>query len=435
MTADAMILVTRSEFANMMAEMGSFSAPFSIAVAVSGGPDSMALCLLLADWVRDQGGRLIALTVDHGLRPESAEEAQQVSRWLAACGIAHHILTWDGDKPSTAIQTKAREARYDLMEKWCRRNHVATLAVGHQRHDQAETFLLRLMHGSGLDGLASMAANRRLGDVRLIRPLLSISKPRVLATLAERGQAFISDPSNDNLKYERVRVRRLMDDIPLSEEAITSTVVKLGQARASMERLVDRAETVLVSRHLMGFAVVDYQGLLQLPFEIAVRVMSRLVRQIGGKRYPPNTDAVLRLLIKGTGTLAGCRVEQHREDVVMLCRENRGVEPRKSVIPGGRVQWDGRFFVDTKPECPANAQVGALGAEGWKQIKDRMTWSIPASIRATLPAIWVQDRAVKIPHLSDKFLNGACIFTEWDYFSIQALNHSEAVLDEGRNTL
>jgi tRNA(Ile)-lysidine synthase len=389
----------------------------------------------LADWVRDQGGRLTALTVDHGLRPESADEAKQVGLWLAARGIDHRILRWGGDKPSTAIQTKARQARYDLMEEWCRLNDVTTLAVGHQRHDQAETFLLRLMHGSGLDGLASMAAKRRLGDVSLIRPLLSVSKQRVLATLAERDQPFIADPSNRNPKYERVRVRRLMDEIAVSEEAIAATVKTLGQTRASMERVMDRAETLLVSRDPMGFAVVDYQGLLQLPAEIAVRVMSRLIRQIGGKRYPPNMDCVLRLLIKGTGTLSGCRIEQRPDGVSLLCRENRGIEPLKPVIPGGRVEWDGRFIIDTKPDCPAGALVGALGVDGWKQIKDRVSAVIPLSIRATLPAIWVQDKVVKILPLHDKFLNGACIFMEWDYFSIQALNHSEAVLDEGRNTL
>ncbi len=139
-----------------MATLGPFEATPALAVAVSGGPDSLALAMLAKAWSDARGGSLVALTVDHGLRPESTGEARQVGRWLKKRGIPQRILRWDGPKPGSALQAEARSARYALLTGWCRARGILHLLLGHQREDQAETVLMRLERGSGPDGLAAM---------------------------------------------------------------------------------------------------------------------------------------------------------------------------------------------------------------------------------------------------------------------------------------
>ena len=168
------------DIAALMAPLGPFERPPSVAVAVSGGSDSFGLGLLLADWVRDRGGQLIVLTVDHGLRAEAAAECARVAEIFAAIpNCSAHVLQWRGEKPEHGLQAAARAARYGLLADWCRAHGVLHLAVGHTADDQAETVAMRQAHGSGPLGLAGMAALRPEAGVRLLRPLLPISRPAI----------------------------------------------------------------------------------------------------------------------------------------------------------------------------------------------------------------------------------------------------------------
>ena len=163
-----------------MAPLGPFEPSPRIAVAVSGGPDSLALCLLADRWARARRGTAFGLTVDHRLRPESGAEAAQVRRWLTARGIAHRTLRWPGARPVTGLQEQARAARLALLTGWCRRAGVLHLLLGHQREDQAETALQRLVRGSGIDGLAAMAPVRlAIGAGGRRRPFASPPASRV----------------------------------------------------------------------------------------------------------------------------------------------------------------------------------------------------------------------------------------------------------------
>src|SRR5271170_2967071 len=195
------------ELATKLDALGGFEARPAIAVAVSGGPDSLALILLAQHWARQRGGQAWALTVDHGLRPESAAETRTVAGWLAARAIPHEILAWAGDKPATAIQEAARDARYRLLAQWCRGHGVLHLLTAHHREDQVETHLIRRRAGSGIDGLAGMSAVRELAECRLVRPLLWVPRARLRALLAQEGQPFLCDPSNLNPRFERARLR------------------------------------------------------------------------------------------------------------------------------------------------------------------------------------------------------------------------------------
>jgi tRNA(Ile)-lysidine synthase len=195
------------ELAAVLAAIGGFESRPAVAVAVSGGPDSLALTLLADRWARRRGGVAWGLTVDHGLRPESAAEARIVAAWLAARGIPHETLVWQGAKPASGIQEAAREARYRLLSEWCRARGILHLFTAHHREDQVETYLIRRRAGSGPDGLAAMSAVRELSGCRLVRPLLAVPRGRLAALLAAEGQPFLRDPSNANPAFERARLR------------------------------------------------------------------------------------------------------------------------------------------------------------------------------------------------------------------------------------
>jgi tRNA(Ile)-lysidine synthase len=295
-----------------MAVLGPFEDRPVVAAAVSGGADSMALILLLDRWARARQGAAIALTVDHRLRPEAAAETRQVKAWLAARGIAQRSLTWkhQGSGPRSALQARARQARYRLLAGWCRRRGVLNLALAHHAGDQAETVLMRLARGAGIDGLAGMSASLAREGVRLIRPLLLIDPGRLRASLAAAGQDWFEDPSNRDERFERVRWRRLVP--PAERVPIAEAAAEIGRERHRREReLAD-----LLSRARLGS-----EGDLDLPLEplltasasLALAALARCLMTVGGEPYPSRRESLERLLASLAAggparTLGGCRV-------------------------------------------------------------------------------------------------------------------------------
>lgn len=307
--------VTEAEFAALMAPLGPFEARPALAVAVSGGADSLALCLLAARWAAGRGGEAAGVTVDHGLRPESADEARRVGEWLAARGIRHQILSWEGDKPSSGIQAAARRVRHALLEAFCRKEGFLHLLLAHHREDQAETVALRRDRQSGPDGLAGMAAVAERPGVRLLRPLLGIGKDRLVATLAAQGQPWIEDPSNRDRRFARVRLRQ---DAPPPPEAEVE-IREAGRARQAAETETARLLARLCSVHPRGFVLVDGAGLALTPVETARRALGRLLMAVGGRPHAPRgaaLDRLLAALAAGRGrvgrTLGGCRLRPWR---------------------------------------------------------------------------------------------------------------------------
>jgi tRNA(Ile)-lysidine synthase len=214
-------------------------APFAEArgalIAVSGGPDSMALLRLAADHLR---APVFAATVDHGLRAAAAEEAAEVARWCAALAIPHHTLVWDGPKPQTRVQELARQARYALLADCARRLGCDVLMTGHHADDQAETVLFRLTRGSGVGGLAGMARVVARGGLAHARPLLDWRKAELARVCAAAGQAFFSDPSNRDPRFARTRMRALAGELArhgLDTPALTRLARRMRQADAALE--------------------------------------------------------------------------------------------------------------------------------------------------------------------------------------------------------
>src|SRR5882757_3016177 len=225
----------------------------AIVLAVSGGPDSIALMWLAARWRRAlaRGPRLVAVTVDHGLRPEAAAEAREVKRLARSLDLPHRTLRWTGPKPRTGLPAAARAARYRLLAQAARASDATHILTAHTRDDQAETLMMRMLRGSGIAGLAAMARTSEREGVWLARPLLDISKSQLVATLHKAKVGFADDPTNRDVNYTRPRLRALMPALAAEggdTRNLARLASRLARANAALEVLVDGAERYLALR-------------------------------------------------------------------------------------------------------------------------------------------------------------------------------------------
>ncbi|MDP7546818.1 MAG: tRNA lysidine(34) synthetase TilS [Alphaproteobacteria bacterium] len=404
--------IGKDQFAALMRPLGPFEKAPDLAVAVSGGADSMALALLAHAWARQRGGAITALTVDHGLRRAAAGEARQVRAWLQGHGIAHQTLRWRGAKPDSGIQAAARQARYDLLGQWCRRRGVLHLLTAHHGDDQAETLLLRIQQGSGIEGLAGMPMVRALPGVRLLRPLLQRRGIDLAASLNRRGQPWLEDPSNQEERYARVRARRHLADTN-SGAGGTAGLLRLAGEAATVRRQLRGALADLAARtvrlHPAGFCRFDPAPCLGQNQALLAPLLADILRCIGGGIHRPRRDRVARLcqdliqhkLVAGR-TLAGSRVLPH-SDGLLFCREAGRLPGWLEVGAEKSGRWD-RFEWNLAGKAAARLSVGALGQDGWRQVRGQVRgWaraSLPAPVRPGLPALWHGDQVLAVPHLN-----------------------------------
>jgi tRNA(Ile)-lysidine synthase len=395
--------VAEEEFAAAMAALGPFEHGPRLAVAVSGGADSMALLLLAHEWAVARQGQVAALTVDHGLRPEAIGEANQVAQWALAQGIAHQTLCWTGAKPRGDVQAAARAARYRLLERWCGEAGVFHLLLAHHQDDQAETFLLRLARGSGLDGLAAMAPLAERPSCRLLRPLLAVPHARLLATLEARGQAWLEDPSNRNEKFARARVRRngvILAREGLSAARLAATARRLARARQALELPLASLLARAATPDPAGFIRFDPAPLIAAPEELGLRALAAVLMTVGGADYSPRLERLERLyreIMTGVTrgrTLAGCRIVPHR-GALLVCREAKAVAAPVPARPGAQVDWDGRFSVRLPSDAPSDVTVGALGMAKVNESKR----VLPAAARIAIAALRDNRGIVAVPAL------------------------------------
>ena len=400
-----------------MAPLGPFAQPPRVAVAVSGGPDSLALALLAQAWAQHNAGPIVALTVDHGLREAAAAEARQVRQWLAAQGISHHILKWRGPKPARGVQAAAREARYRLLADWCRRHGMLNLLLAHHCDDQAETVLFRLTRGSGLDGLAGMAAITERSGIRLLRPLLGIPKARLRATLVAADQEWIEDPSNLDPAFARTRVRdslRTLAAAGVAARDLAAAARDIASQRVALEEATGGLLARAVTLHPAGFCLLDPDVLAAVPEALARRGLMRVLMCVGGSAYPPRLDRLERLHqavrqgeLGGGRTLLGCRVLPYRARL-LCCREAAAADDVAALDPAAEVMWDGRFAVRlrrqvrTGTRTEARLTVRRLGRAGWQEVlarqPDLRAASLPPPVRPTLPALWRGRTLIGVPH-------------------------------------
>lgn len=302
-----------------------------------------------------EGPKLVALTVDHGLRAESAAEAEMVAAHCIRLGIEHHTLRWEGVKPSTGIQAKARAARYELMTEWCRRNDVAVLLTAHTAEDQAETVLMRARRTGSADSLAGIWPERQWQGIRMLRPLLSIRRAKLRRYLAAKGVGWIEDPSNENERFERVRARRQLagSDVP--------GLVKTAELAQEKVRAQSEKVDTFFSRNVMigqwGELRVSREAVSKLGAEELLYLCRRLVMTLRGQVGAERAEFLrlaewLASAVTGRRTLNGLVFQKRRNDI-LVGREPGRIPPLWQEISGQMV-WDGRFAVT----APAGSRVG-----------------------------------------------------------------------------
>ncbi|NDA65006.1 MAG: tRNA lysidine(34) synthetase TilS, partial [Chitinophagia bacterium] len=303
-----------------------------------------------------RGGSVLAITIDHQLRVESADEAAQVKTWCTQKNIPHETLRWEKETaPTSALHDQARNARYDLLIEACKKNNIDYLFLGHHADDQAETVLMRFMKGSGVDGLAAMPRLRDAQGVTLYRPLLPVSKQMLEDTCAAHGWAFVRDPSNQSLKYNRGRLRSLA--APLAAEGLTTatlyeTARHAGIARAAFEIITNAWLRQHASVNLFGIITLDGTAWKKLDDEQKRRALIRALLTTSGEDYPPR-NASLDTLIQNLSThatinqtLSGCRIALQNE-TLHIYREEAAL-PTPMPLENNML-WDNRFKIICDP--------------------------------------------------------------------------------------
>jgi tRNA(Ile)-lysidine synthase len=382
-----------------------------LALAVSGGPDSLALMYLAAEWRSAHGQRpeLHVLTVDHRLRAGSRDEALMVARLATALGLPHAILTWEGpSEVRTSLQARAREARYDLMTAYCHAHDIPALLTAHTLDDQAETFLMRLKRGSGLDGLAAIPLTGAWSGIALERPLLDVPKARLIATLEARGIGFASDPSNSDLRFERARVRgsaSALAALGLTPEALALSARRLRRAREALDHAASSFLAASSEASAAGYALLDQDAFLAAPQEIALRTLSRLIAAVGGGEEPlrlAKLEALLASLAANPGkthTLGRCRIERLAGRLGIFREMRAKGLPVIELLPGMRALWDNRFRIELGAGAAGPVTVRALGDGGFLALRDSLALppSLPRLAGRTLPACYRGELLAGIP--------------------------------------
>lgn len=372
--------------------------PSRLGVAVSGGGDSVALLAALVHYARDHDVDLFVITVDHGLRREAKQEVALVTDLCATWDLPHHVEYWTGWEGTGNLQASARDARYNLMADWAYANQISHIALGHTADDQAETFLMRLARGAGVDGLSAMSPRRVLHGVTWVRPFLRLERSALRTYLRASRLDWCEDPSNSNRDFERVRVRdalTVLGTLGVRTETLVDVAYNMSRAREALDW-----QTFLAARDCAflshGAVGLDLHKFRMLPEEIARRLLVHAVTWTAQTTYPPRRDAVaqaLNALRSSRGvTLSGCQASVE-SNVIWVFRELKALADVTCEVGD---LWDDRWLV-TGPEDDPDIEVRALGFEALSEIDGWREAGVPRAALAVTPAVWYEDRMMAAP--------------------------------------
>lgn len=386
MTSDA-AFITEIDYA-----FGGVHAPDKIGVAVSGGSDSLALLYLLHDWGK---AALTVATVDHGLRPEAADEADGVARHCADLGVPHRVLKWQGWDGKGNLQDQARQTRFSLLADWAKATGCDTVALGHTMDDQAETFLMRLSRASGIEGLIGMDRRIWRQDQRFDRPLLTLRRGDLQGYLTGKGIAWADDPSNDDLRFDRVKARKALghlEALGLDPKHITQSMTNLALAGIELrQRAHDLAEKLC--KETAGDVIFDRAGFRRLSPEMQHRLLSKALMFVSSEPYPPRRDAMADAedaVIQGRNhTLHGCLILVS-DMTFRITREWNAVETQTGPTDQ---PWDTRWHLDGPHD--ETLEIHALG-DAIKDTPWRDT-GLPRQSLLASPAVWKSETLVAAP--------------------------------------
>ena len=325
-----------------------------LCVAVSGGIDSLSLMLILDEWCNANNSKLYAVTVDHGLRVESRKEAEYVNELCKLKHIEHCILTWNGEKPKKNVELIARENRYNLIANYCKENNIDFLFVAHHMQDQAETFLIRLFRGSGIDGLSSMKAIAENYSLKIIRPFLDIQKETLKKYLLKNNIKWVEDESNSDEKYLRNKIRNFLDTFDNKDDIIKRinfAINQIGDYRVFIDNYIKKIEKKVLSFNSFGCCLFDKNELLKEDENIILKILAKISMIISGNYYKPRLEKLKRLLdsIQNNDnikyTFYGCIFETYRDNKIIVYREYKAISGDVNLIYNKEVVWDNRFRI------------------------------------------------------------------------------------------
>ncbi len=365
-----------------------------LGVAVSGGSDSLGLLHILHDLKPDD---LRAVTVNHGLRPESGDEARQVAEIATGLGVPHDILTWHDHPDGGNLQDAARRARYGLMADWAKGQGIAHVVTGHTAEDNAETFLLGLSRGSGLDGLSGMRPRFDQSGVTFLRPLLGQGRGALRDILTDRGVSWVEDPSNEDRRFDRIKARDAMaalEPLGINADLLGAVMHNLRATRTGISEALG-AWAQMFAKVDRGDLVLTPDAFVDLPDDFARRILNAAFRWVAGADYPPRAESVMRIVSseveRGGQTLHGCLIRVDGRGLVL------GREPeaafRAEECATDQI-WDGRWEIDGPHED--GLRVRALN-EALNHCPNWRDTGLPRASLLGTPAVFQGETMVAAP--------------------------------------
>jgi tRNA(Ile)-lysidine synthase len=405
----------KTEVALCLEKLFGDARPARLGIAVSGGGDSVALLHCLTDWGKASGVGLHTVTVDHGLRQSAAEEIGQVKKLCDSLGISHDVLVWTGWRGDGNLQDAARRARYGLMAQWADKKAICDIALGHTLDDQAETVLMRLARGSGVDGLSGMSASRVAHGVSWLRPLLAIRREDLRSYLRDNEIPWSEDPSNDDTRFARIRTRqalKVLEPLGITPERLADTATRMAAARQVLERATYAAAKEIANVSA-GAVHLRQNPLFQLAAETRRRLIVHSLCWVAGADYPPRRAALKDLedvmTARKTATLHGCLISVDGDD----CLFSRELSAVASLTAAPDQIWDGRWRL-SGPAKPGQS-IRALGENGLNYCANWRETGLARAVVLVSPAIWEKEQLVAAPVAG---LSG-----DWRAELIQRVNH------------
>jgi len=394
----------------------------NIAIAVSGGVDSLVLMNLANESKAIKNKDVFILTIDHGLRPESKNECKFVEGLAKKLGFKVKILKWKGNKPKKGLQEKARNERYNLLLNFCRENSINNLFLAHHLDDQIENFLFRMFRGSGIKGLTSFSNRFERDGILLIRPLVDIPKSELITFAKKRKIKWIEDPSNQNKKFERIKLRKILPLIyeeGFDKKIFLKSIKKLKLANKALDEVTKEfvSKYVMVNKNISVF--INQELFLEAPKEVQFRIIENSIRIFSGERfYSPSYSKIMNLInwINESNEISaktlGGTIFRRRNKGIILYKEVKKlneIKPIKLSINNYK-SWDNRFLIKAKKA--SEGEISYLGAEGIKILKSKKKLNkkdlndIPLTALYSIPAVWKGKRLISAPFFDYSSING-----------------------------
>ncbi len=373
----------------------------AIGIAVSGGPDSLALMLLAETWARATPNppAIFIYSLDHGLRPEARAEVDMVLKIATDLGLTARGLVWDGNKPETGISEASRQARYRLIGQAMREDGVKLLLTAHHRMDQAETVLMRLAHGSGVEGLKAMTPFSNVEGISIFRPLLDVEPASLAAIVEQAGLKAAQDPSNADSAYERVRWRKLLPLLAeegLDSAALSRFATRMAEADNALAQMADAAFKELVRLDGFGAASLPDAALRTLSPAIGRRVLGRVLNIVGGRQKPRALGQIERLYdqiiqnnLHRAATLLGAVIRLKGEMLTISREPGRALPEEQALPPQGELIWDERFRITNLSDISLLA--GATDFMPRHRLEDVLGFKVTTPAEAIRTAPLVRD--------------------------------------------